>query len=159
MKKIYYLCTMCLALFLIGATVLLVQGRITGSDENLAGKSMSVGDSVTGIDQDDVYEQSLLSGDKSASDINWAEVHEQLAQNYTGTDFEKFFSDLKESAERNYAAGSDPSGPYGKGSSSVESIPSQDPPESPAKGHWGQIGEYWNPVTEEMTPLYEWVPD
>ena len=158
MKKIYYLCTLCLALFLIGATVLLVQGYITTSYENLAGTSMFVGDSVTGIDQDCVYEQSLLSGDKSVPDINWDEVHDQLAQNYTGTDFEKFFSDLKESTERNYAAGSDPSGPYGKGSSSVESILSQDPPKSPAKGHWEQIGEYWHPVIEEMMPLYSWVP-
>ncbi|MCL2643595.1 MAG: hypothetical protein FWD52_08850 [Candidatus Bathyarchaeota archaeon] len=123
----------------MSATVFLVQGYNTGSSEAL--------------------EEQLLSVNDSVPDINWDIVHKELAQNYTGSDFEGFFSEIKKNTEKNYNTNGESSNSNSNGSSTAESIPLQIPVESPAKGHWKQSGEYWNPIFEEMTPIYEWTPD
>jgi hypothetical protein len=119
--------------------VLLVQGYNTTSFETLGKQSLSVNDTVSETDID--------------------KVHESSAQDYAGSNFESVFSEIKGNTERSNNINSNSSDTYSNETNSTKSIPLQNPPESPAKGYWKQTGEYWNPVFEEMVPIYEWCID
>jgi len=157
MKKNYCLCAIFLTLFLIGTTVLFVQGF--NSNSAVTEQSKQVNNQMPNNKLNDELTEQTTSKPVFQSDEWWDEQYKEIAQNYTGSDLAGFFAQVKADTERISQYNRDPTGPSSSSSSATENTQPQNPQNTPAKGHWEEQSQYWDPWIEQWVPVFKWVPE